>query len=63
MKRDAVEDSVVCISREEVIQALNEIKTVKAPGPSEVSLELIAASGGVGIQVMAEIRQKVLDGF
>ena len=28
-----------------------------------MSLELIAASGGVGIQVMAEICQKVLDGF
>ena len=39
------------------------MKTGKAPGPSEVSLELIAASGGVGIQVMAEICQKVLDGF
>ena len=30
---------------------------VKAPGPSDVSMELIAASGGVGIQVMAEIYQ------
>ena len=32
-------------------------------GPSEVSLKLIAASGGVCIQVMAEICQKDLDGF
>ena len=39
------------------------MKTGKAPGPSEVSLELVAASGGVGIQVMAEIYLKVLDGF
>ena len=39
------------------------MKTGRAPGPSEVSLELIAASGGVGIQVMAEICQNVLDGF
>ena len=52
---DAVEGPVVCVSREEVLQALNETKTGKAPGSSEVSLELIAASGGVGIQVMAEI--------
>ena len=28
-----------------------------------VSLELIAASGGVDIQVLAELCQKVLDGF
>ena len=39
------------------------MKTVKAPVPSEVSLELIAASGRVGIQIMAEICQKVLDGL
>ena len=39
------------------------MKTGKVHGPPEVSLELIAASGEVGIQVMAEICQKVLDGF
>ena len=49
---NAVEGPVVCVSREEELQALNEMKAGKAPGHSEVSLELIAASGGVGIQVM-----------
>ena len=58
---DAVEGPVICVSREEVLQVFNEINTGKAPGPSEVSLELIAAGGGVGIQVMAEICVKVLD--
>ena len=43
--------------------ALNKMKTGIDPGPSEVSLELIAASGLVGIQVMAEICQGVLDGL
>ena len=57
MEGDTVEGPVVCVSREKVLQALNEVKTGKAPGPSEVSLELIGASGGVGIQVMAEICQ------
>ena len=37
--------------------------TGRSPGPSEVSLELIAASGGVGIQMTAVICQKALDGF
>ena len=55
MEGDAVEGLVVSVSREEAQQTLNEIKTGKAPGPSEDSLELIAASGGVGIEVMAEI--------
>ena len=53
---DVVEGPVVCVSREEVLQELNVMKTGNAPGPSEVSLELIAArGGGVVIQVMAEI--------
>ena len=39
------------------------MKSGKAPGPSEVSLELIAASGGVRINVMVEICQGVQDGF
>ena len=39
------------------------MKIGKVPRPSEVSLEMIAASGGEVIQVMAEICQKVLDGF
>ena len=60
---DAVEGPVVYVSREEVLQALNEIKAGTAPGCSEVSLVLIAASGGVEIQTMAEIYQIVLDGF
>ena len=59
---DAAEGPVVCVSREEVLQALIEMKTGKGPGPSEVSLESIAASGRVGIQVMGETCQKVLDG-
>ena len=60
---DVVEDPVVCVSREDLLRALNEMKTGKSPGSSEVSLELIAASGGVEIHVMAEICLKVLDGF
>ena len=63
---DAVEGSAVCVSRAVVVQAINETKTGivpgpsktrMAPGPSAVSLELIAASRGIGIQVMAEICQ------
>ena len=45
-----IQGPVVCVSREDVIQALNEMETGKDPIPTEVSLELIAASGGVGIQ-------------
>ena len=54
---DTVEGPVVFVCREEVLQALVEMNKGEAPGPSEVSLELIAASRGVGIHVMAEICQ------
>ena len=43
---NAVKGPVVCVSREEIVQELNEMKTGKAPVPSDVSLESIAASGG-----------------
>ena len=43
---DAVEGPVVCLGREEVLLALDKMKTGKARVPSEVSLVLIAASGG-----------------
>ena len=49
-------DAIVCVCTEEVLQALNEIKTGKDSGHSHVSLELISATV-VGIQVMAEICQ------
>ena len=44
----------------EVLQTLNEMIAGKAPGPSNVSLELIAASRVVGINVMAEVCWRVL---
>ena len=54
---DAVEGPVVCVSRKEVLQTLNEMKAGKSHGPFKVSLELIAASGGEGIYVMTNICQ------
>ena len=50
---DPAEGSVACVGREEVLQALNEMKTGKVPGYSDALLEMIAASVMVGIQVMA----------
>ena len=40
---DAVEDRVDCVSGEEVVEALDKMKTGEAHGPSEASLESIAA--------------------
>ena len=55
---DVVEHLVVCVCRGGTTN-IDKMKTGKVPGPSDVSLELIAASKGVGIQVMAEVCQNV----
>ena len=43
-------------------RAIREMKVGKAAGPSEVSVEMIAASGEIRIGVMVELCQGVLDG-
>ena len=55
----AVKSPAVCVNRMEAVEALNEMKTGKAPKPSHTSLKMVAASSAVGIQVMAKICQKV----
>ena len=61
VKAELVEGTVERVSREEVVKAIREMKAGKAAGPSEVSVEMIAASGEIGIGVMVELCQGVLD--
>ena len=42
--------------------AIKVMKPGKAAGPSEVCAEMISASGEVGVSVMMELCQHVLDG-
>ena len=46
----------------EVLKAIKVMKTGRAAGLSEVNIEMINASGQVGVEVMTELCQKVLDG-
>ena len=63
MQRDAV-GPVDSVCRDEVVQALNKLKTGKSLGlPLDALLEFIAASGEVGIQMLVDIFQIVLDGL
>ena len=41
---------------------MQKIKSGKATGPSEVSVEMIVVSGEIGVKVMMELGQHVLDG-
>ena len=50
------------MARNEIVEAMQRINLGKATGPSEVSMEMIVASGEIGVRVMMELRQCVLNG-
>ena len=50
-----VEGAVCCVSRDDVVQVLSEMKSEKASQPSDISLVLNAASNEVRIYVMVEL--------
>ena len=50
------------VARNEIVEAIQRMKTGKATGPSEVSVEMIVGSGEIGVKVMMELCQRVLDG-
>ena len=57
-----VEGPIKNVTREEMAIPIKEIKPRKAAGPSEVCAEMISASVEVGVSVMLELCQRVLDG-
>ena len=59
---DIVEGPVGGVTDEEVMEAMNKMKLVKAAGSSEVSMDMIIASGTFGVGVMKKLCQRVLDG-
>ena len=61
-KAGMVEGPIKNVTREEMVIAIKVIKPRKAAGPSEVCAEMISASGEVGISVMVELCQCMLDG-
>ena len=61
MQTDLVKGPIERVSREEVMKALGKMKAGKAVGPLEVSVEIMAVSWEIGIDVMVELCQSVLD--
>lgn len=59
---DVVEGPIEKVTQDEIIKAIKTMKPRKAAGPSEVSAELITASGEIGVGVMQKLCQNVLDG-
>ena len=62
VETDLVEGPVEKAARNEIVEAIQSMKSRKATGPSEVSVEMIVASGEIEVKVMMELCQRVLDG-
>ena len=61
VETDVVEGPVEKVAHNEIVEAMQRMKSGKAAGPSEVSVEMIVASGEIGVKVMMELCQGVLD--
>lgn len=59
---DVTHGPIKMVTREEVEEAVKAMKLGKAAGESEVAVEHIRASGAVGIEVITEIANCMLDG-
>ena len=62
VETDVVEGPVEKVACNEIVKAMQRMKSEKATGPSQVSVEMIVASGEIGVKVMMELCQRVLDG-
>ena len=58
---DVVEGPVEKVTRNEIVEAMQRMKSGKATGTSEVSVDMIVASGKIRVKVMMELCQRVLD--
>ena len=62
VETDVVEGPVEKVARNEIVETIQSIKSGKATGPSEVSVEMKVASGEIGVKVIMKLCQRLLDG-
>ena len=62
VETDLVEGPVEKVVRDEIVEAMQSMKSRKATGTSEVSVEMIVGSGEIRVKVMMEQCHRVLDG-
>ena len=62
VETDVVEGPVEKVARNEVVEAMPRMKSKKATGPLEVSGEMKVASGEIGVKMIMELCQHVLNG-
>ena len=61
VETDVVKGPVEKVARNEIIEAMQKMESKKATEPFKVSVEMIVASGEIGVKVMMEPCQRVLD--
>ena len=62
METNVVERPVEKVARNEIVEAMQKMKPGKATKPSDVCVEMIVSNGQIGVKVMIEPCQRVLDG-
>ena len=62
VETDVVEGPVEKVVRNEIVEEMQKMKSGKATRPTEVNVTMIVASGEIGVKVMMELCQRVLDG-
>ena len=62
VETDVVEGPLEKVPHNEIVEAMQKMKSRKATGPSEVNVEVIVASGEIGVKVMMELCERALDG-
>ena len=50
VETDIVEGPVEKVARNEIVEAMQRMKSGKATGPPEVNVEMIVASGEIGVK-------------
>ena len=61
MEINMMEESIEKVTGEEMVIAVRAVKPGKASGPFGVCAEIVSASGEVGISVIMELCQRMLD--
>ena len=62
VETDEIEGPVKNVACNEIVEAMQKMKSGTATELSEVSVEMVVASGEIGVKVMMELCQHVLDG-
>ena len=62
VETDDVEGPVEKVARDEIVKAMQRMKSGKTTGPSEVSVEIIIGNGKIGVEVVMALCQDILDG-